>query len=388
MSEPGKQSVARILGYLALCCLSSLSVAEESWRDRVNVNGFFTLGVSEADADGAFAGSSGGQRQLEKDKPTLKNSLVGGQLDIAITDAVSMVVQGSAYYRADGSATSSVDWAYIQADLGHDYALRLGQFQTPFLQGVELKTIGFTRLWSRPMVPGSGASGFNEYRGAELIKDIAAPNGNWTVQLAVGEAEHGLDAIDGNLLALASLQYSRDRSWLRVAVANVDYDMTLPRVDVPLEGDVTMASVETETRFGNWAVYGGYSKANANYSPDDSMQYLSVARSFSTVTPYVFYNRTKQHWDRDILQLAPPAPVSRPPGPPGARPPPPASPPPPPPPAGSSRDYALGAGLRWDFASRLAIKVQVEDLRRRDESRPNIAPVDATLYSLSLEGVF
>lgn len=388
MSEPGKQSVVRILSFLALCWLSSLALAEDSWQDRVNVNGFFTLGVSEADSDGAFAGSRGGARNFDKDKPTLKNSLIGAQLDISVTDSISAVVQGSAYYRPDGSATSSVDWAYLNIDLGRDYSLRLGQFQTPFLQGVELKSIGYTRLWTRPMVPGSGASGFNEYRGAELVKDVITEAGNWTIQLAVGEADHALDVIEGDLLTLASVQYNRDDSWLRLAVANVDYEMDLPRVQTTVEGDVTMASMEGETRIGEWEFYGGFSKGNANYSPDDSMQYLSLARSFSAVTPYVFYNRVKQHWDSDIP--APQLPPARPPGPPGpdpvaGRPPP---PPPPAPPQGSAREYSLGAGVRWDFADRLAIKFQVEDLRRRDQSRANVAPLDTTVYSLSLEGLF
>jgi len=384
MSEPGKQSVVRILSFLALCCFSSLALAEDSWQDRVNVNGFFTLGVSEADSDGAFAGSRGGARTFEKNKPTLKNSLIGAQLDVAVSDSVSAVVQGSAYYQPDGSATSSVDWAYLNIDLGRDYSLRLGQFQTPFLQGVELKSIGYTRLWTRPMVPGSGASGFNEYLGAELIKDVITEAGNWTIQLAVGEADHALDVIEGDLLALASVQYSRDNSWLRLAVANVDYEMSLPRGQTSYEGDVTMASMEGETRLGEWALYGGFSKGNANYSPDDSMQYLSVARSYSGITPYIFYNRVKQHWDSDLP--TPPPPPPRPPGPPGPS----AGSPPPPlgPPQGSAREYSLGAGVRWDFADRLALKFQVEDLRRRDQSRANIAPLDTTVYSLSLEGLF
>ncbi len=372
---------ARCFYYLIIIanCLSFSSYSE-SWSDDLYLNGYFTLDMTFADTEFNAVSSSNELREYSKDKISIKNSLIGGQLEYQFNDNLSAFAQGIAFYDKDGSAKTALNWAYLSYDVGHDFKARIGTFQTPFLQGTELRSVGYSRLWARPLTPGSGASGINKYRGIDLLKQVSFGDYHLDFQFAAGQAEHDLNEVDVDGIELLSTRFIYQQFWVRAALLHAEYAVKTPRGQLITDsGNVLMASVEAEAMLGQFIINAGLSSSNSDITPDDTMYYFSLAYAFDEITPYVFTAKRNQHFvafeipDQDDIPLGPP-PLHR----------------PPPPPDGDDNNYSLAIGARWNFSERLALKVQFENVRVHEESGPEEAAEtdEGNAFTLVIEGVF
>lgn len=373
----------RLFHYLIIVssclCFSSYG---ETWSDNLYLNGYFTLDMTVADTEFNAVSSSNEELKYEKNKISVKNSLVGGQIEYQFNDDLSVFAQGSAFYDKEGSTTTTLNWAYLSYDFGQDFKARIGSFQTPFLQGTELRSVGYSRLWARPLTPGSGASGFNKYQGIELLKHLSVGEYNWDFQLAAGQADHNLDEVDARGIELLSTRFMYQNFWIRAALLHVEYSVNTPRGQVIIDsGDVIMGSIEAEATIGQFIANVGLSTSNSDVTPDDTMYYLSLAYTFDEFTPYVFASKRNQHFvafelpEDDNLPSRPPTgtlPMRL----------------PPPPPDGDDNVYSLAVGSRWNFSERLALKVQFENIRIHEKSGPEDVADNGTSFSLVIEGVF
>ena len=368
---------------LLTLCVCATSYAE-SWSDNLFVNGYFTLDISTADTNLNTVSSVGEMREFKEDKVSIKNSLIGGQLEYQFTDNLSLFAQGVAYYDKEGSTTTDINWAYLSYDFDYDIKARAGVFQTPFLQGTELRTIGYSRLWARPLTPGTGASGINEYTGISLIKQMPVADYNWEFQLAAGQGKHDLDEVDVDGLQLLSAKVQHEYFWLRMAALHAEYAVFTPRGQLIIDsGDIFMGSIETEVSLGNTIVNAGFSKSDSKVTPNDIMYYLSLGYRFNDFTPFVMWNKRNQLFE--------PFDVPRPPNPPQpGQPPNPGSQQPRQTPDGNADMYSFGAGFRWNFAPHLAIKVQAESIRTSDDTgRSNsVEQSSGSIFTLVVEGAF
>lgn len=377
--------------FALLIALSFTSVSyAEDWSDNLYLNGYFTLDLTVADSDLIMVSSVGERRNYKQDKPSVKNSLVGGQLEYQFSDNLSIFGQGVAFYDEQGSATTDINWAYVSYDFGDDLKTRIGVFQTPFLQGTELRTVGYSRLWARSLTPGAGASGINEYAGVDVVKQLAVGDYNWEFQFALGEGDHDLSEIDVDGVELLSAKVRHEQFWLRASVMHAQYKVDTPRGQTILEsGDVVMASLETELTVGQTIINAGYSTSDSEVTPNDTMHYLSVAYRFDDVTPFIMLAKRNQYFEAFEVPLPPTGGNNPPPPPPGNQGPP-NSAGPPSPPDGDADRYTLGVGARWNFAEQLALKVQYENVRISDNTgRLNsTGTVEGNVLTLAVEGAF
>lgn len=361
---------------------TNLSAEENHWQDSLTVNGFYTLDLTYSDRVIPVISNGNVERLLEADDSTLKNSIFGLQVEYEFTEALSVFLQGAALYDRQDESDLSLDWAYFNYDLGNDYSLRLGQFLVPFLQGTELKSIGYSRLWARPLVPGSGAGGFTDYTGVELIKRVLLENSNLNIQIALGEPEHDLDQIDARFMGLMAATYEARNYWIRAALLRVDYEISTPRgAVIDSDAQVLMASIEAEIRHQEIIINAGLSNTKADITPDDSLAYLSVGYQAGNYTPYILGKVTRRHFDTFTV------PVESPPGPPPPGPPPPS---PPPPPDGDRDTTSLAIGFRFDLGDNYAIKSQWQHIKTEDDSRATdgTAVQSGNVFSILIEGVF
>lgn len=358
------------------------TVRADSWQDDLYINGFFTLDLTTSDNDIPLVGADGEPRLYEKDKVNAENTLVGGQIEYAFTEQLSLFVQGSASFDGVGSLNTEIDWAYVSYDFGADWVARAGKFQTPFLQGIELRNIGFSRNWARALTPSSGASGFNHFLGAELLKHVSVGEHNFDFQLSLGEAEHGLDQVQNKDMKLASVKYQRDQFWLRTAIMQADYSVFTPsKLLITDSGSVVMASVEAELTVNQFILNMGYSDSSSDVTPDDKMSYISLAYNIGEFVPYVFVVKRNQFF---VPFNVPTADSNS------------DSPPPLPPPPSGLRGpngdvdlNSVAAGVRWNFATSLALKLQVEKVDLTDDARnPATVKQDSNILSVVLEGAF
>ncbi|MCU7930192.1 MAG: hypothetical protein KZQ90_05285 [Candidatus Thiodiazotropha sp. (ex Codakia rugifera)] len=364
--------------FSGLIC-ANLSANENRWQDALAVDGFYTLDLTYTDDTIPVISNGNIPRVLDENEFTLKNSIFGLQVKLELTSDLSVFVQGSTFYDQQNEFDKSLDWAYLSYDLGHNYDIRLGRFLVPFLQGTELKSVGYSRLWARPLVPGSGSGGFIDNRGIELIKRVPLEDSFLSLQLSLGEPKHQSRMVDGELLGLVAVKYETRGFWLRGALAHAGYEVsTLHGQTIEDKASANMISIETEIRFQDLVVNAGFSDSDAEVSPDDKLSYLSLAYPMGSFTPYILATRTSRKFEA----FAAPAPPSSAPPPPGGG--------PPQRRVGDSDRDTLGIGFRYDLGGAYAIKAQIERIEIADESDPLRGSVvsEANVFTVLLEGVF
>ncbi|MDD3518897.1 MAG: hypothetical protein PHQ14_11155 [Chromatiales bacterium] len=348
--------------------------------DRLSLHGFYTLDASLADgADVHFQTNTSEPVVLEDGELNFDNSVVGVQVDFTLTDSLRLTAQAVSSRQTDPNHSPTLEWAYLTYDLGRDLYLRGGRFKIPLLQGTELRSVGYSRLWARPVVPTSGAGGFNDYDGLEVIKRWRLGDYSLRFQGAYGIADHHRDVIDSDDVKLISTRIERDQSWVNLALLHTRYDVS--RADgtslIGEDVEALMGSVEGELTFGDVVVNLGYSFNDAEIIPDENMAYLSLGYRMNRLTPYLLYQNRSMTFEA----------LERQPLPPGA--------PPPPPRLTPERDgklntRGLAVGLRYDLGASYAIKAQIERQSNHDESYVGQPVIDesATIYTLVFEGVF
>lgn len=360
---------------------TNVNAEENYWQDALAVNAYYTLGATYSDSKIPVISNGNVLRVLEEDELSFKNSIAGLQLRYDFADAFSFFIQGSALFNKDDDFDSSLDWAYLSYDMGADATVRAGRFQIPFLQGTELKSVGYSRLWASPLVPNSGAGGYKDYEGLEFLKKITFDSSNLNFQVAIGEPRHNLDFIDGKLLGLVSLGYESKNYWLRAALLQIDYEISTPsNLLIDDNAQAVMASLEAEYQYQKLIVNAGLSDSNTDISPDSNMAYLSLAYQLSSrFTPYVMGKVSRLQFERFSV--------------PGRRPPPGGRPPiggPPEQPLGDDEANSFALGFRYDFTGNYALKVQWEHVKAEDDSRASLGTVKnrGDVLSVFIEGVF
>lgn len=364
------------------------ALAEEAGA--LSLNGFYTLDASLSyGASFHYPSKSEDPSSVPLDDGKLSTgfSLVGVQADFGLGEHLRFTLQAvSSRLTQRRDYVPSIEWAYLTWELDNDLLLRGGKFKTPLLQGTELKYVGYSRLWVRPLIPSSGAGGFDDYTGLELIKNGRLGDFDVRVQAAYGVADHVMGNIENRGIGLLSTRIGRNQSWANISLLQARYDIHSPegpRRLVAGNTRLTMGSIETEQWFGQTVLNAGVARGVAQVSPDETMRYVSLGHRFDLLMPYVLYQDRTMKFSAGLPQ--PPSPPSGPVRLPG---------PPPPPPSGQLDGKhvtrALSVGFRRDLGEAHALKAQLERQFDRDDSHPATGQTRraATIFSIVLEGRF
>lgn len=375
----------RVAPLLSLLLLLPLPLHAIEVDDDLTLRGFYTLDVTYSDSDGAAIPTLHDPILLDSGDSSSDGSLIGLQADYALTPNLDFTLQAISSGQSDDPYKPSVEWAYLSYDLGNNYRLRGGKMKLSMLQGTELRYVGYSRLWVRPLIPSSGAGGFDDYVGAELIKNTFVGDYNLRFQAAYGQADHHLSFIDNRDIQQLSVRIEKEGSWVNVALLRARYDVDTPTgIDIKDNAELYMASIETELLFGNTIVNGGYAYGDAEINPDEQLAYLSLGYRINRLTPYLLVSQRRMvHDASEIVGLLPPPPPP-PPGP---------LPPPPPPPRlkdGTDKTDVLAIGFRYELGDNYALKGQIDHWRLHDDSDQRVGTVEESgnLFTIAIEGVF
>ena len=382
MNSNNINSFFKILCFVLIVFIGLFKTASaDEFTDDLYFNGFFTLDLTVTDTDLHLISNSEESREYEKHKPSLRNSIIGGQLAYQFTDNFTAVAQAKLYAKSDDDISGTFDWSYLSYDFGHDLNVRAGKFQIPFMQGIELRNIGFSRLWARPLIPSSGAGGYQSYVGVEVLKHFSMVDSHWDFQISAGEAEHGLSEIENKSIQLISARYQKNNFWLRSALLHTQSSIfTKDGRLLDNSAEAIMASIEAEYSTGAFIFNAGYSINNADITPDDTTYYFSTGYQLNNITPFVYLSRKNQHFDSfdspspEIVPGSPPPP--RPQSPPVS-------------PDGDYDVYSVAAGFRYNISEQYSLKIQAEHIKERNNAGVNKgADADGNALSLVVEGVF
>ncbi len=368
--------------------MQAISVAEP-WSERVYINGFYTIDFTYSDNDIGLVSNSHRPRSYDNESAGLENSVFGGQVELEVSDNISTFVQGKLFYGSRDNASSKVDWAYLSYDFGDDTRVRGGLFQIPFLQGTELRNIGYSRIWARPLIPEDGASGFNEYVGLEYLKSVYTGDSHWDFQAAIGEVEHEDDLVQSRNIEIVTARYQYKNFWLRSAFIHGEYAVIDSDGDrLAFSGNAFLASIEAELAYSWLIINGGYGLGDTDITPNSAIYYLSVAFPFGHFIPY-FYTSKR---NLNIEQVEAPPPPSEAPA--GGNQPPDLAPLPPLddglPKVGDYDVYSLAVGARWHLNERFGLKFQWENIEQDNAANyQGHAPTNnGNTISILFEGVF
>lgn len=376
----GRRARILLLAFLGLVA----PVHAESLSERLSLHGFFTLDGSLADGHDIVLPTAGSEPLLLEDgEPSFDSSVLGVQANWEATDDLSLTAQVISTAQTEGNYTPELEWAYLSYDFGQDLHARAGLRRVPLFQGSELRYVGFSRLWVRPIVPTAGAGGFEQYVGAELTKGLQWKGFNVELQGLIGEAEHHIDTVDDARLALLSARFEQDDSWIKFALLHTRYDVfTLDGNRIGDDVDATMGSIEAEWLSGPVILNVGASYSDADINPDERFAYLSFGYRLGRFTPFLLGQHRQLRHDASAFPRPPP----------GRMPPPPGRGPGNLPPLldGTLEINAVALGMRFDLSSRTALKIQVERQFIDNDSLPPAEreQFEANLYSLVFEGVF
>lgn len=381
-------SVIATAAVLMLSCCAALAgqpasapapVVDED-APRWTFGGFGTLGVARSNGDQAdftanylSPGAVGYSRQWS----ATVDSRAGVQAGVHLNRDWSAVVQLVSERTLRNGYGPAVEWAYVQYRATPDLSLRVGRITLPLFLAGDYRKAGYALPWVRPPVELYGAIPLSSSDGADLSYRWQSGAANHVTQFFYGRADvpatpearakaHGLTGVSHIATAGAlTLRASVLRADLSVDLARPLFD-GLRQFDA--QGDALADQYQLNPKRayvatlgfnydpGRWFAMGEIARMNAHsYMGDKTAAYLSAGYRHRDLTPYVIYAISRPNVPNSVagLDLA---------GQPAQR-----------VAAGAqlngglnqllaaiARQNTASAGVRWDFYSGYALKLQYD----------------------------
>ncbi len=372
---------------LALLFIAAFSQAEIEHR----FSGFATLGLVSSDNPKlAFRRDiSQGDGSYDGTLEWRTDSLIGGQWDSSWSSNIDTTVQLVAKDRHENNLNNSVEWAFVRYRPADGFDLRLGRLGTDIFMLSDYRQVGYAFPWVRPPHDYYTLLSLYHFDGIDLNKRINLSQGTLNLKAFYGNSDQkfptGLRSSDTTRLDFdvsgASVVWEQNDWKLRYSYANVNINNNVAQslIDaldaaVPLWPEAASLSRKTATQgrdfryhelgFGydnnQWWVQAEATQLRSATAivPQSDHAYLSIGRRFEHFSLYTLGGIARPRHDPAVVtpptgypspiaeQLAQLA---------GAT-------------ARSLNGVrihqkSLGAGIRWDFAAKMALKVQLEEFR-------------------------
>lgn len=370
---------------LSLCAAAQAGEIAPGWT----FSGFGTAGVvhsdeKEADFTASAMKAEGAGRTAAWSRHV--DSTLGAQLDFTFSPRWSAVLQVVSEQRLDRSYAPRVEWANIKYQATPELALRLGRIALPMFIAADYRKVGYAYPWARTPLEVYGVLPISNSDGADLSWRWEGDDLRGSTQVFYGQTDTplaGSARLRGK--AIAGLSHTVERGALSVHASLITTRLTLtlfPELFRALDAfgpqgrDLAGRLATTDKRAraasigfcwdpGPWFVSGeaGRSKVPSYLGSTRSI-YLGSGLRQGDFTPYAGYARVWGTPPAGVGALSlsglPPAPAA----------------------TGAAinagvlallrtipSQSTLSAGLRWDLAPGMALKLQHERVTPRSGSR-------------------
>ena len=415
-------------GFLA----SQPTFALESSGPSYSFNGFGTLGAVYSDEDQADFVSSwllqpNGAGHTSEWHAGVDTKL-GGQVNAQFNEQFSAVLQVVVERQEDNAWTPAIEWANIQYQLNDNFSLRLGRTVLAAFMVSDTRLVGYANPWIRgpqelyQIVPITNVDGLD----AAYTLDF----GDWrnTLQLTYGQTDQDL-IIEGELRARDAFMFSNtleyDYATFRLTYITANIDLDTPESNalfnaydelgealalIPGQDDaaaqasaisgsyalsdapIEVYSAGLRLEPGNWlfmAEWARVTEANALSKAD--AWYTTLGYRFNSVTPYLTLAEVNADTPQEsgVTTSGMPAPLAA---------------------AtdtlnagldqflsqASHAQKSISLGIRWDFISNAALKLQYQHIELDEKSAGRLANVQpgfqpgnrANIFSAVIDFVF
>ncbi|MBP1473634.1 hypothetical protein J7I44_04940 [Frateuria sp. MAH-13] len=357
---------------LSAACAAHASDDGFSWR----FSGFGTAGYAATNSDDVLFTNPGQLKGARKGGSALVDSRVGGQIDFSFTPKLGATVQAIAMQDARGRFRPQLEWGFVSYKASDNVTVRLGRLGWPAYLVSDYRYVGYANPWLRAPLEVYNLAALDRYEGADLRWSHDLADGVFTLQLLEGHASSPLPEsternarIKVNQLSGAYATYEignlRVRGGLSTGKATYvsqNTDMLAAGLGMAGYGAVATRLLPQNNRATFLSLGGTYDAHNimatGEYGKLRSSGLLGVAQGwYGTLgwrhgdwMPYATWAGYSKQDDSDLYAVPPVGPllplsmgVSQ--------------------LAAGNDQHTASLGVRWDAASKLAIKAQFDHVR-------------------------
>ncbi len=367
----------------------------------VSLKGFGTIGVARSDDDGVqFVRDLTQPDGIGSGWSMKTDSVLGLQLNASFTTQTEAVIQAMSRYRYDGSFTPELSWAFLRHDFSPAFTTRLGRMGTEFYMLSDSRLVGYSNLMARPPPDYYGQLVISYFDGFDVTATTKLESAPW-LGLLSGKFYAGYAAertpfednlfweMKGSLLLGAYVDVLSGPWQVRLSHARLRLKNEQP-FDKLMGIDIIglapeLSVVDKWARFdslgvvydnGQLQIQSMLSRINqeSHAFEDSRAAYFIAAYRLQQSTPYLGYSWVKSTASRPdpqrpriiseiMTQL-------------------------------HSDQHTTSLGIRWDFATNLDVKAQVDFIRGAPQSifpfRGKAGRWDGhmNVFSLTLDFVF
>ncbi|MCC2954157.1 hypothetical protein LK542_00845 [Massilia sp. IC2-477] len=390
-----KKSVIACL--LALPLAVSTAYAQDgAGFPAVKVSGFGTGALTYADSDKAEFARPNQASGSSKDYRTGIDSNLGLQADLPVNSWLSFTAQGLVRRDAEDSYGAELSWAFAKAKLADNLSLRVGRVGLPVFMISDYRNVGYANTMLRPPAEVYSQVPFNSVDGADITWQHGFGDTTVTSQLAYGKVKAPLTGgIHARGKKLAALNISAEHGPFTVRAGHATGEITIadstslntlvgglraagtgyrfPQLNTlageiePKEKRATFSSLGLSMDWNNVVVQTEFAKRKTKaYINDTSAWYVMGGYRIGKFLPYVTHANLKI--DSAIVNTVP---ATCPPGYPAACTPtlqqlgagvrrlPNSG-------VGQGEQSTNSIGVRWDFASSVALKAQIDRVKPKN----------------------
>lgn len=343
-----------------------------SWR----FSGFGTAGYAVTNSNDVLFTNPGQLKGARKGGSALVDSRLGGQLDFTFTPKLGATVQAIAMQDARGRFRPQLEWGFVSYKASDNVTVRLGRLGWPAYLVSDYRYVGYANPWLRAPLEVYNLAALDRYEGADLRWSHDLAGGVFTLQVLEGHASSPLPEsternarIKVNQLSGAYATYEignlRVRGGLSTGKATYvsqNTDMLAAGLNMAGYGELAAQLVPQNNRATFLSLGGTYDAHNimatGEYGKLRSSGLLGVAQGwYGTLgwrhgdwMPYVTWAGYSKQDDSDRYAVPPVGPLL---------------------PlsmgvaqlAAGNNQHTASLGVRWEAASKLAIKAQFDHVR-------------------------
>jgi hypothetical protein len=311
----------------------------DSSKSIFSFNGFGTLGVVHTSDNQADFVSNPDQPKgagFTNSWSATPDSKLGVQLNVAVTDRLSAVVQIMSRYQYDGTFRPDLEWGNVKFQATSDLSVRAGRISIPTFMVSDSLNIGFALPFARiplevygqlPETHSDGIDGSYRMHFGGVTNTVQVFLGGFNSKLPNQGAydTHDLYGI------VDTIEYGP--ATLHLSYQTLRYDLSFEGLVLD-KNPQQIATIGASYDPGTWFVSGELIRA-----PDDAFGlsysgYINAGRHFDSLTPYLGY--AKAHMSHAGSLGLPPF---------------------------MNQDTAT-LGVRWDFMKNIDFKVQLDHTTR------------------------
>jgi hypothetical protein len=197
-------------------------------QDAVRISGFGTGALTWTNTDKAEFGRPNQASGATKDVTTGVDSNFGVQADYAVNSWLSVTGQGLVRKDAQDDFGAELAWAFAKAKVSDDVAIRVGRMGLPAFMISDYRNVGYANTMLRPPAEVYSQMLFNTVDGADVIWQHSYGDTTYTAQFAVGKSK--VDIAGGPSLEgrrVTALNLVAEHGPLTVRFGRVDGHLTL-----------------------------------------------------------------------------------------------------------------------------------------------------------------